>query len=87
VRTYFGSVSHPLRALNVGLSGWVVCQRRLLPARCDETAFVGEGDELCAIVAVELGEDAADACLGGERADDEPLGDVRVGEAGGVDSS
>jgi hypothetical protein len=47
-------------------------------AWCDESSFVGEGDELGAIVAVEFGEDAADVRLGGERADEEAPGDVGV---------
>ena len=52
-------------------------------ARCDEAGLVGERDELGAVVAVELGEDASDVGLGGERADDELAGDVGVAEAGG----
>src|SRR5262245_369299 len=55
----------------------------LAGAGCDDPGFVGEGDELGAVVAVELAEDASDVRLGGEGADDEPAGDLRVAEAAG----
>ncbi len=42
------------------------CRGFVPRARCDEAGFVGQCDELCAVVAVELGEDATDVRLGGE---------------------
>jgi hypothetical protein len=34
-------------------------------AKRGKTDFVGKRDELCAVVATELGEDSGDVCLGG----------------------
>jgi len=49
----------------------------------DKAGFVGEGDELGAVAAGQLAEDAADVRLGGQRADHEPPRDFVVGQAGG----
>ena len=59
------------------------CLRPLASARRDNSGFVGEVDELGAVTATELAEDAADVRFGGQWADDELACDLVVGEAGG----
>src|SRR5215204_5323403 len=44
----------------------------------DQAALVGDDDELGAVARGELEQDAADVCLGGRAADDEPFGDLLV---------
>jgi hypothetical protein len=44
----------------------------------DQPALVGEGDERGAVATVEFAQDVADVGLCGERADDEPPGDLGV---------
>ena len=46
----------------------------------DEAGLVGDDDELGAISGIEFHHGAVDVGLGGGWADDEPLGDVVVGE-------
>jgi hypothetical protein len=60
----------PIAANDAARSGGVD-RLGLADARRDEAAFIGEGDELRAVVAVELGEDTSDVRFGGEGADDE----------------
>src|SRR5437879_6145226 len=47
----------------------------------DQPGLIGECDERGAVAAVEFAQDVADVGLCGERADDEPPGDLGVAEA------
>src|ERR1700704_5666586 len=49
----------------------------------DEVALVGHDDELHAVAGAELHQDPGDVGLGGERAELQGLGDLRVGQPGG----
>src|SRR5690606_10012190 len=50
------------------------------PAGAHEPRLVGEHDELGAVAGPQLGHGPADVGLGGHGADDEPLGDLVVGQ-------
>jgi hypothetical protein len=50
-------------------------------AGADDSAFVGEDDDLDAVAEVELGEDAGDMAFDGRVAEVELRGDLGVGEA------
>ena len=66
VRAFF----RPLRALAPVAVAWG-----------HQPAFVGDDDELGAVARVQLGHDAADVGLGGQRAEEQAGGDLVVGQA------
>jgi hypothetical protein len=54
-----------------------------LPAGADKPGLVGQDDRLDAVAQAQLGQDAADMGLHGRLGDEQPLGDLRVGQPGG----